>query len=289
MQDDGREITAELPPQPIARSVSPLKQRPRVLAATTFGAKTDLGQVRENNEDKFDFLEPDDIEVLALRGCAYAVADGMGGHAAGQIASELALKTFLRAYYASHAESPGDALAAALAATNAIVYDTAAVIPGRSGMGCTLTAIAVVEDRLWVAHVGDSRAYLVRDGTITQLTEDHSWVAEQIRRGAMTSEAAENSPYRNVITRSIGAAPSLEPDVFNIELRQRDVLLLCSDGLSGVVRDEEMLKSLQEETAPSLAAAKLVETANERGGPDNITVAILRINDLSRPRWWRRK
>jgi len=288
MEGSGREITAEIPVQ--SEEAAPLPSRtPTVIPRITFGAKTDLGRLRENNEDKFDFMLPEAPEVLASRGCVFAVADGMGGHAAGQIAAELALKAFLRDYYSSRAESPGDALARAMAAANAAVYDAARSNPNWAGMGSTLCAAAFVEDRLWVAHVGDSRAYMLRSGVLKQLTDDHSWVAEQVRRGAMSRETAEKSPFRNVITRSIGAEPAVEPDVSEHPLAADDVVLLCSDGLTGPVPDDEIRRTLEQEGTPSLAAARLVELANDAGGPDNITVVIVRVDALVRAQQAKRR
>jgi serine/threonine protein phosphatase PrpC len=276
------EITAELPAPPLPQEHPKPKEKPVVLARVKFAAKTDLGLMRENNEDKFDFMEPEDPALLASRGSVYAVADGMGGHAAGQIAAELALKTFLKTYYEPTAANPEDALVSAVAAANTVVHATASAIPGRHGMGCTLTAAVVLQDKLWVAHVGDSRAYLMRAGELKQLTEDHSWVAEQVKRGAMTQEEARLSPFRNVITRSIGASNSIQPDVFSLPLQSGDLILICTDGLSGVVTDSEILRILSEETAPSFAAAKLIDAANSAGGPDNITVLILRVDSLEK-------
>lgn len=286
--EDSREITAELIPSEAPRPTSSGKRAPSVTVRTTFGAKTDLGMIRENNEDKFDFMEPQDPELLATRGCVYAVADGMGGHAAGQIAAEIALKTFLKSYYASSERPPDEALAAAFSSANAAVYDAASVVPGRSGMGCTLTALAIVEDRFHIAHVGDSRVYLIREGVISQLTDDHSWVAEQVRRGAMTPEDAERSPFRNVITRSIGAGPSVEAQIVTDTVREGDVFLLCSDGLTSMVPEETILRVALSDLGPSFAAAQLVDEANARGGHDNITVLIVRIDAVTKRPWWRR-
>src|SRR5262249_44631572 len=156
---------------------------PRIMAVVKFAAKTDLGRIRENNEDKFDSYEPEDLTVLAARGSLYAVADGMGGHAAGQIASELALKNVIAHYYDSATESIPESLLEAMAAANETIHNLALMIPERSGMGTTLTAAVVVEDRVFIGQVGDSRAYLVREGKIRQVTYDHSWVAEQVRLG----------------------------------------------------------------------------------------------------------
>ncbi len=247
-------------------------------ARLLLGAKTDLGRVRENNEDKFEFYIPSDPRVLAWRGIVLAVSDGMGGHAAGQIASELALKTFIESYYASGRAPVEMALRDAVAAADRAVH-LAASVEGREGMGCTLTAGVVRGDTLYVAHVGDSRLYLLRDGALRQLTDDHSWVGEQVRRGALTEEEAEASPFRNVITRAIGTTGSVEPDILKEEVRAGDSLLLCSDGLSGVVRREQM-EAVTAAHGPSEACAQLVRLALDGGGPDNVTVLIARVESI---------
>jgi protein phosphatase len=250
----------------------------RHFARLLLGAKTDLGCVRENNEDKFEFYIPSDARVLAWRGIALAVSDGMGGHAAGQIASELALKTFIESYYSALTAPVETALRDAVAAANQAVH-TAASVAGREGMGCTLTAAAVRGNELFVAHVGDSRLYLLREGQLRQLTDDHSWVGEQVRRGALTEEEAELSPFRNVITRAIGTAPSVEPDILREELQSGDTLLLCSDGLSGVVRSEQ-IEAVLNQSGPSEACVRLIRMALEAGGPDNVTALVAKVESI---------
>ncbi len=252
---------------------------PRVVAALRMGAKTDLGRVRDNNEDKFEFHEPEDPAVLAAKGRFYAVADGMGGHSAGQIACELALKTVIHSYYLSPSADADAGLRRAVDEANALIFDTARMIPDRHGMGTTLTAAVVRDDLVTIAQVGDSRAYLVRAGAITQLTEDHSWVAEQVRVGAMTLEDAQASPFRNIITRSIGTAATIEPDVTEHTLQVGDILVLCSDGLSGHLAAAEIMDAVLAHS-PSVAALRLVEQANERGGRDNITALVLSVRAL---------
>lgn len=274
------EITARFDRQELVRGWRRAEGRsPRIVPITRIGMKTDLGCVRENNEDKAEFYEPDDPPTLAVRGSLYMVADGMGGHAAGQIASELAIKKALAAYYSSNGEDPGDALLDALRSANDHVFQVAATIPGRSGMGTTLTALALVEDKAIVAHIGDSRAYLIRGETILQITDDHSWVAEQVRSGAMSQEEAERSPYRNIITRCIGTQPEIEPDLYAADMLPLDTWLLCSDGLTGHVADSELLQVARDQ-APSEACRQLVELACARGGHDNVTVLIVRIAAL---------
>ncbi len=271
------EITAELTVP--ASDTAPPPSRPSVFAHVTFGAKSDLGRVRENNEDKFDWLEPEAPSTLAARGRLYLVADGMGGHAAGQIASEMTAKTVLRSYFAATHGSVEDALADAIRKANALVWEAGQRIPGREGMGTTITALLLHEGRAVIGQVGDSRLYLLRKGEIQQVTEDHSWVAEQVSAGLLTVAEAELSPYRNIITRSIGAQADVEPDLFDVELIPRDTFLLCSDGLSGPVTDVE-IREIAGACSPSEAASRLVDLANQHGGPDNITVFIVRVDDL---------
>jgi len=150
-----------------------LGRMPRVLATVKLGAKTDLGRIRENNEDKFDFFEPEDPAVLATKGSFYGLADGMGGHSAGQIACELALKIVIRQYYANPSADTHASLRRAIDEANSLIYDTAQMMSERNGMGTTLTCCLIREDMMTISQVGDSRAYLIRDGEIQQITEDH--------------------------------------------------------------------------------------------------------------------
>jgi serine/threonine protein phosphatase PrpC len=276
-EDEGREITAKFSRDELVRGWREREARePRVVPVIRFGVKTDLGRIRENNEDKADFYEPEDPTLLAARGCFYAVADGMGGAAAGQIASELALKNVIAAYYDSPTDDIPTALLEAIAAANETIYNIAMMIPERTGMGTTLTAAVAAEDRVYVGQVGDSRAYLIRDGEIRQVTMDHSWVAEQVRMGGMTEEEAEMSPYRNVITRCLGTQPTVEPDVFIEETRAGDIWVLCSDGLTGHVTDDE-IRRIASSQPPCEACRQLIELANARGGRDNVTVFVFSI------------
>ena len=252
---------------------------PHVVPAVKFAAKTDIGQIRENNEDKFDFYEPELLSVLAARGSLYAVADGVGGALAGQIASEMMLKNLISGYYDHPSPDLETALQAAISNANDRVYGLAQMIPERSGMGTTLTACVFVEDRVYVAQLGDSRAYLIRNGKIRQVTRDHSWVEEQVQAGVLSRQDAEQSPFRNVITRSIGAGPTVQPDLFLEQAQIGDVWTLCSDGLTGYVEDME-IERIAGNHAPSEAARQLIELANSRGGRDNITVFVLAVRDL---------
>jgi protein phosphatase len=279
-QEPERESTARFDRDELVRGWREYEARiPHVIPLVKYAAKTDMGQVRENNEDKFDFYEPEAPAILASRGSLFAVADGVGGSLAGQIASELMLKTLIASYYDSLCTEPRAALEEAVALANDKVHAVSEMIPERSGMGTTLTALVFVEDRAYVAQVGDSRAYLIRDGVGRQVTNDHSWVSEQVRVGLMTEEEAEQSPYRNVITRSIGSTARVNPDIFVEQSRVGDLWVLCSDGLTGHVSNEEIVR-ISVRHSPSEAARQLIELANSRGGRDNITVFVISLRDL---------
>ena len=276
------EITAKLDTGELAEAWAKKKGRkPKFLLDVRIGARTDLGRMRENNEDKFEFFEPEEPELLAVKGCMYAVADGMGGHASGQVASELALKTVLKTYYADPDDDVVKSLEAAIRAANSFIYDAATAIAEREGMGTTCTVLILRNDEMFVGHIGDSRMYLIRDGEIKQVTDDHSWVAEQVRRGALTEEEARFSPFRNVITRSLGMGPDVEVDTSRDKVKKDDVFVLCSDGLSGYVTDPEILE-IASGSSPAVAATKLVDRANESGGGDNVTVVVVAVRDIQK-------
>lgn len=275
-----REITAKINTAEIQKAWEERAEKARGIdVVTLLGARTDLGRVRENNEDKYEFYQPEDDDVLARKGALYAVADGMGGHASGQIASELALKTLIGTYYGDSSPMVEQSLRGALQTANALIFDAARAIPDRNGMGTTAVVLVIRGEEAFIANVGDSRCYRLRGGKLDQITEDHSWVNEQVKRGGMSPEEAAYSPFRNVITRSLGNAPSVEVDVFTEELREGDVFLLCSDGLTGEVPDDEIRETLRE-FSPAEAAWKLVERALENGGRDNCTVLILAVRDI---------
>jgi serine/threonine protein phosphatase PrpC len=251
------------------------------------GGVTDVGRVRTNNEDSFRILEPLNLFILS---------DGMGGEAHGEVASALAVET-IADYCAQPKEDSGVTLAGvapdnwsadtkrlqnAVSQANFKIYDSAQKNPEQRGMGATLTAAWVNGSKLSVAHVGDSRAYLLRNGALQQLTSDHSLVAEQVRRGILTPQQAEESEMQSVLLRALGAHPEVQVDVDETELFPRDVLLLCSDGLTRMVTEPEIAGTLQAETNPVSAAQKLVDLANERGGLDNVTVIVARVQDESK-------
>lgn len=244
-----------------------------VLAA----AQTDIGCVRRNNEDSFGGDAEHQI---------YVVCDGMGGVAGGEVASAVAVEEFLKAFGAAIASGDADAETArsalfhAAIAANKAVYDRALLEPHHRGMGATLVAAHVTGERLLVINVGDSRAYLFRDGEPTQLTLDHTFLSEQVRRGLMTQAMADESPMQSVITRAIGIEESVEPDLFGADLEQGDLVLLASDGLTRYVTDEEITQMVSgpELAGPQELAArceKLIEMAKARGGADNITCILM--------------
>ncbi len=275
-----RSITERIDPAELAAGWKAMDElHPLMHVRVRVGAKTDLGSVRENNEDKYDLLEPEEPGVLATKGRLYGVADGMGGHSAGQIASELALKTLIRSYFSDPSPQIETSLREAVQEANNVIFEGAQVLPERQGMGTTLTAAVLREEKLHFVHVGDSRAYIVRHGVIRQITSDHSWVAEQVRMGGMSVEDALASPFRNIILRSVGTGQTIEPDFYEEFVQSGDVFVLCSDGLTAHVNEEEIAARVGPDVitkiGPSVAALRLVELANERGGRDNITVIII--------------
>ena len=274
-----QEITAEFSAEELGGALpdEPLRVVPRV----KFVARSEIGHARENNEDKFDFYEPDEEPLLAARGSVYLVCDGMGGHNAGQIASELAAKQFLHAYYHLGGTAQEAARHAILQAHHYIA-EMASKIPSRYGMGTTLTALILKQDEGILAHVGDSRCYRLREGVFEQLSRDHTLVARLVEQGIITPEQARYHPQRNVIRQAVGVAdPSepLEPDIETFALQAGDLYLLCSDGLTDMVDDAEIEAILRDEP-PTRAAWRLVDRALANGGRDNITVALVRVAAL---------
>lgn len=233
--------------------------RPR-RAATTFGSRTDVGCVRDHNEDSLIVTPP-----------LFAVADGMGGHAAGEVASEIAVNVLAEQ---APAHPDAEALGRAIEEANRAIIDAACEGRGREGMGTTCTAAMLEGERLIIAQVGDSRAYLLHQGKLQQLTRDHSLMADLIEAGQITPEQARTHPNRSVITRALGSDPHTRPDLYEINVETGDRLLLCSDGLSGMVRDEDIEATLARVRDPQRCASQLVNEAVAAGGHDNITVIV---------------
>jgi protein phosphatase len=224
--------------------------------------KTDAGRVRRRNEDAFVRDPP-----------LFVVADGMGGAQAGEVASRLAAAAF-REFHDADGLAPEERLAAIVQEANRRIYERARTDSEVSGMGTTVTAALVGDDHVAIGHVGDSRAYRLRDGRLEQLTEDHSLVADLMRSGRLTPEEADAHPQRSVITRALGTDPEVDVDTSAVEAQPGDLFLLCSDGLTTMVSDEEILRLVAEAPTLDEAAARLVMAANSGGGEDNVTVVL---------------
>src|SRR2546422_11117766 len=203
---------------------------------------TDVGRKREHNEDNMAFVIPKDPQVMASKGALFIVADGMGGHAAGEVASEIAVDTVSNAYYQDDSDDVTDSLLHAIRRANASIHQRAAENMLRSGMGTTCVAAVLRGNMAYIANVGDSRAYLVRDGQVKQVSQDHSWVAEQGRAGLLTEDQARTHAQRNVITRCLGTQADVEIDVFPEQIEEKDGLVLCTDTLSGLKSDDEICR-----------------------------------------------
>ena len=243
--------------------------------------ETNVGMKRTHNEDNFSIIEDSGL---------YVVADGMGGHASGEVASKMAVDS-LKEFFAATAQDPErtwpykmdrakgyeeNRLITGIKLANLRIYETAQREAGKRGMGTTIVVMFAVEEGVYVAHVGDSRGYRIRDGKIEQLSEDHSLLNDYIKMKRLTAEQIANFPHKNVIVRALGMKDTVKVDTHFESPKLDDVYLLCSDGLSGPVTDEEALEIVT--AAPDLrsAASRLIERANANGGPDNITVVLAR-------------
>ncbi len=245
-----------------------------------YAALTDIGFRRRNNQDSYAVQVASDREAWTRRGHMFLVADGMGGHAVGELASKIAADTIPHTYQKLHAEEAPAALKSAVVTANATINARGEMNRDFTRMGTTCTTLVLYPQGALVAHVGDSRAYRVRADRIEQLTFDHSLQWELLRQGKMSPEEIFRNEPRNVITRSLGPHPTVQVDVEGpYATRPNDVYLLCSDGLTGLVRDEEIGIACRE-LPPAEACRLLVDLANLRGGPDNITVVIVRVGAI---------
>lgn len=249
-------------------------------------ANTDIGPVRSNNEDNFGY---------DTRSAAFVVSDGMGGAQAGEVASSIAVRTVLEIMSRpieneivggqwAELSPQSRSLATAIRQANRNIFDTAANTPACSGMGATIVGASMHGDLLTIAHVGDSRAYLLRDGVLQQITEDHSFVAEQVRRGILTEEEASRSELQNVITRALGPDETVDPDINEIRAKPGDLFLIATDGLTKPVGDGQIHEILKRERSLSAACDALIAAAAANGGDDNVTCMLLRIE--RRPWYW---
>jgi len=229
-------------------------------------ARTHMGKVRKVNEDAYYI--PAENERFAI------VADGVGGHRAGEVASHLAVDTLVK-YFRTHEGPADDLLKDAIDGANRVIYEQARRDRDRAGMGTTLTALIFDDQWAHLAHVGDSRAYLMRNGALMQLSRDHSLVGELLEKGEITAEEARVHPQRNYITRCLGVSRHVGPDILHMDQKPGDLWLMCSDGLSNMITDPEMAHVLAGITDYDAGVDQLVQLALDRGGRDNITVLLI--------------
>lgn len=237
------------------------------------GGASDAGRVRAINQDAFWLGDVPGKGFLAI------VADGMGGHQTGEVASRQAVEVFRKALKASRAHVPA-AMARAAQTANLDVHAAATANPAHHGMGTTLTALVVDDQVGLIGHVGDSRAYRLREGELTQLTHDHSWVADRVRQGLLTADEARRHRWRNVITNALGATESFRLDLAATEVRPGDRFLLCSDGVSMLV-SEALIRQIVTDHPAQAAADLLIAEANDRGSPDNVTALVVHAQDVA--------
>ena len=240
----------------------------------TCAARTDVGIVRSGNEDNY--------LMLADRGI-FIVADGMGGHAAGEVASEMAVRIISREIGSLRGLSDDEGaerFRTAIRTANDAIFSRTLSEHDKRGMGTTVTALVLQPKRYLIGQVGDSRAYLLRGQQLSQLTKDHSYVQEQVDAGLLTPEQARVHPYSNVITRCVGAGVDVSPDIYIGTLEEGDILLLASDGLTGMLEDEHLRRILQSDGGPQRWVDQMITEANRRGGLDNITAIVVRIDTI---------
>jgi PPM family protein phosphatase len=231
------------------------------------GAKTDIGLVREGNEDSYLVDDP-----------LFAVADGMGGHLAGDVASSTAIDVISRRARETDLRDE-EGLRAVVREANAAIWKRSQGDSALRGMGTTCTLLSLGNSQARLAHVGDSRAYLLRDGELSQLTEDHTLVGRMVREGRLTAEEAQNHPQRSIITRALGVDSEVDVDTLTLDLGEGDRLLICSDGLTSMVGTDVIARALTDEPDPQRAADRLVQLAIENGGEDNVTVLVLDVGE----------
>ncbi|HWH04448.1 MAG TPA: Stp1/IreP family PP2C-type Ser/Thr phosphatase [Gemmatimonadales bacterium] len=240
----------------------------------TCAGRTDVGIIRSGNEDNF-LMVPD-------KG-VFIVADGMGGHAAGEVASEMAVRVIARevgSLQGLNDEQVAERMRLSIRAANGAIFERTLTEHDKRGMGTTVTALTLFANRFLIGQVGDSRAYLLRDGKLAQVTKDHSYVQEQVDAGYLTPEQARTHPYSNVITRCVGANADVMPDVYVGSVRERDLFLLASDGLTGMLEDPQLAEIMKNGLQPQEQVDSLIEEANRHGGLDNITAIMVRIDQV---------
>ena len=236
------------------------------------------GMIRKDNQDSYGFIEPESPELLKSKGRLFIVADGLGGHRGGRVASKMAVDIIGKLYFSSDKEPIYPALLHALEVGNRSIFETSSKHEELHGMATTCTALVIRDTYLYMAHVGDSRAYMIRNGMIKQISTDHTLVEEMVHSGILNQNEARSHPDSHILTRSLGILQAVEIDILDppIQLQPGDTMLMCSDGLTVYLEDPEILEVVTRFT-PQKACEVLVETANERGGRDNVTVEIVQV------------
>lgn len=284
-------MTSAAGPDPIEQPMSDPGQQRGTIDLRLFG-RTDVGQVREHNEDNFlvanlttgsrGLMEGDRQQTVGGGGTIFAVCDGMGGAAAGEVASQMAVdilyERMSKASPAASRDELAQQLVAAVEDAGIRIYNDARADATRRGMGTTATVGALIDSRLFLAQVGDSRAYVMRGGDVVQVTRDQSLVNQLIEAGQLTEEEAETFEHNNIILQALGTADAVQVDLTYVDLRRGDTLLMCSDGLSGMIRKSEIREVLQNCPEPLEACKQLTERANVAGGHDNITVIVVKFD-----------
>lgn len=264
--------------------VSKLKGKESITMVQQFSLNvaqlTDIGRKRETNEDNMISIVPDDTQVMTNKGALFVVADGLGGHTKGEVASEMVVRLVRESYYQDQNDDIATSLRHALEHASALIYqeNQARTEPPdkEHSMGSTCVAAVLQGNTLYVANVGDSRAYVLRDGQLKQISQDHTPEAEQVRAGLLTEEQAR-AQQGNKITRCMGVNPDVEVDTFAEPVQQGDILVLCTDGLSKTISGEDIRKTVQQ-FEPQESVQRLIALANEQGGPDNITAVVARVS-----------
>ena len=241
-----------------------------------FGVESDKGKIRELNEDYFNILSGNEKVPLT-----FIIADGMGGHNSGEVASKMAVD-YVSKYILKHPdhisneEDIEENIIEIMNKANEAVYFGSTQNKEYSGMGTTLIICVVLNKKMYIGHVGDSRVYLIRDGAIKRITTDHSYIEELIKNGSLTREQAKNHPKKHIITRALGCENFIEVDTYSCEIKENDIYVLCTDGLTNMVSEQQIMEVACRNEDPKEACKEMIRLANEYGGEDNTTVIVLR-------------
>lgn len=258
------------------------------LLSLDVASRTDIGCKRTVNEDNATSIVPQDPQVMAKKGALFVVADGLGGHTKGDVASEMAVTLIRDAYYQVEGDDILLSMRQAVERANVAIYDRNEEQfkdkdeMMKNGMGTTCVAAVLKDDTVYIANAGDSLAYIIRGGQVKQIAQNHSWVAEQVRKGEMTQAEAEAQGKGNLITRCLGFSLDVEVYASSEQVQNGDVLVLCTDGLHNLVSESE-IRTIVEQNGSEESASRLIARANENGGPDNITAVVVRVSLSDQP------